>query len=42
VYFVQSDKPPQKGTVYDKIRFFYDYPKLVTLRPELRKTTDLF
>ncbi len=36
VYFVQEDIPKGEGTVYEKMRFFLEYPKLVTLRERLR------
>lgn len=41
VYFVKHDKPTQTGERYDKVRFFYEYPKLINLRTQLR-ASDLF
>lgn len=38
VKFVKEEKPTQTGKKYDKIRFFYSYPALVTLRSQIRAT----
>jgi hypothetical protein len=36
VFFVQEDIPTEKGIVYDKMRFFTEYPKMIKLRNTLR------
>jgi hypothetical protein len=41
VQFVAKDKPLGALTQFEKVRFFYQYPELLTLRTQLRKS-DLF
>jgi hypothetical protein len=41
VQFVTQDKPSGALTKFEKVRFFYQYPELVSLRTQLRKS-DLY
>lgn len=41
VYFVTHEKPTQKGTKYDKVRFLYQYPELLKIRSTLRESDHL-
>lgn len=41
VQFVTQDKPAGALTKFEKVRFFYQYPELTTLRTQLRKS-DLY
>ncbi len=39
-YFVLNDKPTGNSIADQKVRFFYDYPELVTLRQTIRQSLD--